>query len=164
MLLLGVDAGGSTTVAALADETGQVLGMGVAGPGNFQTWGLEAARGEVEKSIALALQNAQAKRGEIAAAYFGMAGADRPRDYELVRQLLEPIVPPRQRLLKTMPFGPLGWHQDWCGGGCDLRHWHQCGGCERPGQKAQIGGLGTLRRLRRWSLHRRAGSGRSQRI
>ena len=95
MLLLGVDAGGSTTVAALADETGQVLGMGVAGPGNFQTWGLEAARGEVEKSIALALQNAQAKRGEIAAAYFGMAGADRPRDYELVRQLLEPIVPPQ---------------------------------------------------------------------
>ena len=36
MLFLGVDAGGSKTVAALADAAGQVVALAEAGRGNFQ--------------------------------------------------------------------------------------------------------------------------------
>ena len=41
MLLLGVDAGGSTTLAALADETGQVLALPRRGPATSRVRGLK---------------------------------------------------------------------------------------------------------------------------
>lgn len=146
MLLLGVDAGGSTTLAALADETGQVLALASAGPGNFQGPGVEAARAEVKKSMDLALAQAGVDSGAITSAYFGMAGADWPRDFELVRELLTPIVPPGARW---------GFENDallglWAGTKTGVGVAVICGtgtnvvGLNAQGTKVQVGGMGTL--------------------
>ena len=43
-MLLGVDGGGTSTEAWLAEASGQVLGRGVSGPSNAKAVGLEAAR------------------------------------------------------------------------------------------------------------------------
>jgi len=146
MLLLGVDAGGSTTVSALADERGQVLALATAGRGNFQGVGVQAARTEVQRSMDKALLQAGVQAGQLTSAYFGMAGADRPRDFELVRELLTPLVPPVVR-----------WSFDndallglWAGTRTGVGVAVICGtgtnvvGVNGQGQKAQVGGMGTL--------------------
>lgn len=146
MLFLGVDAGGSTTVAALADEKGQVLALASAGCGNFQGPGMEAARREVKRSIDLVLNQAEVSAERVTAAYFGMAGADRPRDFELVRELLAPIVPPGARW---------GYENDallglWAGTRTGVGVAVICGtgtnvvGMNAQGTKVQVGGMGPL--------------------
>ncbi|HAI52501.1 MAG TPA: ATPase, partial [Firmicutes bacterium] len=71
MLFLGVDAGGSKTVAALADAAGQVVALAEAGRGNFQHSTIEAARNEVQRSIELAAAQAAIDANQISSAYFG---------------------------------------------------------------------------------------------
>lgn len=146
MLFLGVDAGGSKTVAALADAAGQVVALAEAGRGNLQHSTIEAARNEVQRSIELAAAQAAIDANQISSAYFGMAGADRPRDFELVRELLAPIVPPQARW---------GFENDallglWAGTRTGVGVAVICGtgtnvvGVNSQGEKVQVGGMGTL--------------------
>lgn len=66
--LLGVDAGGTKTLALLATAAGEVVGRGLAGPGNMHAVGFEAASRAVAEAIRIAF--------DVAA--FGAAGIDRP--------------------------------------------------------------------------------------
>jgi N-acetylglucosamine kinase-like BadF-type ATPase len=91
--VIGVDAGGSKTLCALADTGGRVLALGRAGPGNWQVSGIEGARQSVRACIEQALAEAGASAGQVLAAYYGMAGADRPADFDRVREVLEPVNP-----------------------------------------------------------------------
>jgi N-acetylglucosamine kinase-like BadF-type ATPase len=91
--VVGVDAGGSKTLCAVADSAGRVLGLGRAGPGNWQVSGVDGARDSVCASVDSALGAAGVSAAEVRAAYYGMAGADRPADFDRVRELLEPINP-----------------------------------------------------------------------
>ncbi len=86
--ILGVDGGASKTLAVLADETGEVHGVGRAGNGNHQgPAGLAGALTEIRTAI----DQAQNTAGgiEIDAAYFCLAGADLPEDFTLLRPVLE---------------------------------------------------------------------------
>ena len=89
-VFLGVDGGGSKTLAIVVDESGRSLGVGLGGPGNFQGPGVEKARLAVQESIEQALNQAGAELHHFRGAYFGMAGADRPADFEIVRNLIRP--------------------------------------------------------------------------
>lgn len=90
--VLGVDAGGSKTLCAVASTNGEVLALGRAGTGNWQGPGIASAREAVAGSIEQALERAGIRREQVEAAYFGMAGADRPEDFERVRELLAPLI------------------------------------------------------------------------
>lgn len=57
-LYIGVDGGGSTCRARLADASGTILGEGVSGPANFRL-GLERVTTEIKASIKAALAQAQ---------------------------------------------------------------------------------------------------------
>ncbi len=92
-LVLGVDAGGTKTQAAVADMNGNVLGFGRAGCGNFQGNGKSFARIEIANAIGQALGAAGAKPADVIAAGYGVAGADREADFDIVRGILEPIDP-----------------------------------------------------------------------
>lgn len=144
-LFLGVDAGGSTTVSIVVDLTGQVLGMGTAGPGNFQGPGFEQARAEVGKSINLALSSAGASCDDVLAAYFGMAGADRPRDHEIVRALLEPVVPSGARwsFENDTLLGLWAGTIDGIGVGVVCGTGTNVVGVNGQGKKIQVGGMGS---------------------
>jgi len=71
-LFLGVDAGGTSTRVAVADERGAVVGRGSAGGGNPTTRGLTAAVASLNEAIRQALRGLDAR--DVRAAAVGMAG------------------------------------------------------------------------------------------
>lgn len=87
---LGVDAGGSKTYTLVTNENGQVIGKGHSGNGNHQL-GVDRARNNITSSVEMALQAANLTRADITFAFFGLAGADRPIDYEVLRPLIKEL-------------------------------------------------------------------------
>ncbi|MDK8182406.1 BadF/BadG/BcrA/BcrD ATPase family protein [Paenibacillus sp. UMB4589-SE434] len=86
-IYLGVDAGGSKTHAVLTDMYGNVLGKGLAGNGNHQV-NRNVAANNIRAACDAALQEAGITREQVSYAYFGLAGADREPDYEILRPMI----------------------------------------------------------------------------
>ncbi len=80
MLILGVDGGGTSTVARLADGEGRVVGRGIAGPSNIKAVGAEAARASLDGAIERAFAAAGLAMTAVDSACLGLAGFDRPDD------------------------------------------------------------------------------------
>jgi N-acetylglucosamine kinase-like BadF-type ATPase len=87
-LVLGVDAGNSKTLAVLADERGNALGVGLAGSGNHQGRGLDRAIAEITAAAHTAVTGAGKRQEDVDAAFYALAGADLPEDFELLRPAL----------------------------------------------------------------------------
>lgn len=85
-LILGVDGGGTSTVAWLADATNPsaVIGRGHGGPSNLQSVGPATAFANLEASIRSAFQDADSAVVPVAAACLGLAGAGRESDRQQV--------------------------------------------------------------------------------
>jgi N-acetylglucosamine kinase-like BadF-type ATPase len=79
-MLLGVDGGGTSTEAWLAEAGGEVLGRGTAGPSNAKAVGMEAARQALDAAIRGAFAAAGLEPTSVDAACLGLAGFDRPDD------------------------------------------------------------------------------------
>jgi N-acetylmuramic acid 6-phosphate etherase len=80
-LLIGIDGGGTKTIALLADENQSILGRGAAGASNYHAAGFDAAISAIESAVAGALQDAGYPADQpLAAVTLGMAGVDRPED------------------------------------------------------------------------------------
>lgn len=97
MIFLGVDGGGSKTVALIADERGKILGEGHAGPSNYQMVGMEFALGEISRAVEEAFKKGGVSLEEIQRAVFGLSGADLPENF---RELEEGL----QRTFPGLPF------------------------------------------------------------
>jgi N-acetylmuramic acid 6-phosphate etherase len=80
-LIIGVDGGGTKTVAWIAplkeDRSGVVLGRGHAGPGNPRAAGFDAAQANIARAIEAAFADAKIAPRAAGAACFGLAGAGR---------------------------------------------------------------------------------------
>jgi N-acetylmuramic acid 6-phosphate etherase len=99
-LILGIDGGGTHTVALLARPTPdptatthlsplaphRLLGRGEAGPSNFQSVGTERAFQAVEQAVDEAFRAASLPRQPVQVAWLGLAGAGRSQDQELFRR------------------------------------------------------------------------------
>ena len=77
-MIVGVDAGGSKTLALVADASGRVVGRGSAGSANYQGIGFTAAAAALSEAIAGALAAAGVQRASVAAVVMGLAGVGRP--------------------------------------------------------------------------------------
>lgn len=85
MHVLGVDAGGSKTVALLADAAGRIVGEGRAGGANLQAHG----ELEVEKVLHHVIDEAMAGgAGAPAAVCLGLAGVDREGDSRVIAAVM----------------------------------------------------------------------------
>jgi N-acetylglucosamine kinase-like BadF-type ATPase len=85
MHVLGVDAGGSKTVALLADESGHVIAEARGGGANLQVHG----ELEVEKTLHAVIDEIlSAHRTTPAAACLGVAGADREQHGRTIRNII----------------------------------------------------------------------------
>lgn len=82
--VLGVDGGGTSTVAWLAEPGGAVLGRGRAGPSNAKVVGNAAAREALEAAIAAAFADSGRPVAPADVACLGLAGFDRPEDREVL--------------------------------------------------------------------------------
>ncbi len=95
----GIDAGGTKTVALLADETGAVLAKTRGGGANLQ---LEGELG-VEKVLYEVIEGLDAPE-PLAALCLGIAGAGRPADRELLRGVLRRLGQRRLVRIENDPF------------------------------------------------------------
>jgi len=94
--VLAVDGGNSKTLAATADKDGGLLALVREGGCNYQGIGRKEAGEVLGRAISQVCRKAES-RSE--AACYGIAGADRDRDFEVIRKILRPINPAPEMIL-----------------------------------------------------------------
>ncbi len=77
--IIGVDGGGTKTLALLGDLDGNLLARGLSGPSNYNVVGFDAACSALERAISMARKDYP---GEISALCLGLAGAGREEDIQ----------------------------------------------------------------------------------
>jgi N-acetylglucosamine kinase-like BadF-type ATPase len=85
-LFLGVDGGGTSTVALLGTSAGRLLGRGKAGPSNAKAVGEENSLRALTSAIDSAFSQAGNERRTADSICLGLAGFDRPEDKRLLAQ------------------------------------------------------------------------------
>ncbi len=89
-LFMGVDVGNTKTTFLLCDEKGHVLSYVRKKGANFQSCGgIDNSLKIIEDGIKELLDKTKFKREDITSAYFGIAGADRKSDFELIGSALK---------------------------------------------------------------------------
>ncbi len=78
--VLGLDGGGSKTLALVADTRQRELGRGTGGSANYQAVGADAALAALDEAIGAACAAAGLPSSALAAVCIGLAGVDRPED------------------------------------------------------------------------------------
>jgi N-acetylglucosamine kinase-like BadF-type ATPase len=86
---LGIDGGGTKTQAAICDESGRVLGMGLGGASGIDSVGADAATMSIGAASAAARTNAGLPAAPFAAVFFGMAGVVSEADRDIVRKVAQ---------------------------------------------------------------------------
>jgi N-acetylglucosamine kinase-like BadF-type ATPase len=89
--VLGVDGGGTKTHAVVADETGQVLGVAIRGPSNWEEVGLPRAADALDRAVTTALAEALTRSQDLSACVFGLAGVDWESDQLRIETILRPL-------------------------------------------------------------------------
>jgi N-acetylglucosamine kinase-like BadF-type ATPase len=141
---LGLDVGGTKTHCLIGDESGNILGFGRAGTGNYEVHGVGPALEENKKAINSALAEAGIALADVAGIGMGIAGADIPEDYVMLeREIYTPLFGAIPRDFQNDSMAGLrGGTQAphgiviACGTGC------VCAGKNRAGDHARAGGLG----------------------
>ncbi|WP_017814933.1 N-acetylglucosamine kinase [Paenibacillus shenyangensis] len=87
---LGIDAGGTKTLAYVTDESGRLLGRGHAGNGNHQIAG-QLAADHIGQAVDQALRQAGIVREQLTFSCFGLAGADRQADYDILHPMIRDL-------------------------------------------------------------------------
>lgn len=85
MHVLGIDAGGSKTVALVADGKGRIVGEGRAGGANLQTEGELQVEKVLHEVIELAIHGRHEPPDAVC---LGMAGVDRDSDGRVIREIM----------------------------------------------------------------------------
>jgi len=83
-IFLGIDGGGSKTLALIADESGSVIGRGSAESSNYHSIGKEKAFESLNNAIRSAFDDAKLSPQNFHAACIGLAGVDRPQDRAVI--------------------------------------------------------------------------------
>lgn len=85
-LVLGVDSGRSKTIALVADQNGNIAGIGRAGNPTIPTTSREKTLGDVKAAVSKALTSSSS--GHVLSAALGVAGVDWPDQIEPVVELI----------------------------------------------------------------------------
>ncbi len=144
-LLLGIDGGGSKTLALLAKQDGEIIGRGSAGPANYQQIGKDAAWAALDASIAAAFADSGQAWAPPVAACIGLAGVGRPEDRAALLQWAGQRMPQTSLVvvsdakLVLAAGAPAGWGIALiCGTGSIAI------GEDAGGRSARVGGWGPV--------------------
>lgn len=86
--IIGLDQGGSKTIAAVADCRGNILGSGNSNGACHASTGMKYAMGRVDEAFKRALKAASIRPEEVDMIAAGMTGADWPYEYALLKSAL----------------------------------------------------------------------------
>jgi N-acetylglucosamine kinase-like BadF-type ATPase len=89
-LLLGVDGGGTKTIALVADGSGNVLGAGRSGSSDIHNEDPQVAVANVEAAAREAMDVARVRPLDVGSVVFGLCGADWPEDVAYYADALQP--------------------------------------------------------------------------
>jgi len=92
---LGIDGGGTSTTAAVANERGKIVGTGRAGPSLYKVVGLKGAMKNLRKAILAAEKKARVTSPSYAYAVFGLSGVDTLNDWKILSALMYQYFKPR---------------------------------------------------------------------
>lgn len=87
---LGVDGGGSKTLAVVVNEQGQEIGRGLASGANYNSIGLETAIQHVRAAVEQAMRST-GRHLSLHRAWLGLAGIDRQADHDLLLPYLSDL-------------------------------------------------------------------------
>jgi N-acetylglucosamine kinase-like BadF-type ATPase len=142
---LGVDIGGTKSHALVADESGQVIGFGQAGAGNWEGVGYDGLQQVLETITDQALGMAGLEREQIAGAGMGIAGYDWPSQREPHMEIIQSLgLGGPIELVNDAALGiPAGTKEGWglsvvSGTGCNCRGWN----ADRSRTGRAVGGHG----------------------
>jgi len=88
---LGVDAGGTKTHALVVNESGEAVGFGRGGRGNWEGIGLDGLTQALKTAIAGALETASINVKQISGAGMGLAGYDWPSQRGMILGAIQPL-------------------------------------------------------------------------
>ncbi len=142
---LGVDVGGTKTHALIADEQGNALGLGHAGPGNHEMVGWDGLAAVLHAAIGEATDRAGIALDQIAGAGFGVAGYDWTSEREPTLQVIQtlgldaPVEAVNDAVLGLIAGASQGWGVSVIAGtGCNSY------GRDRQGRIGRMTGEGDL--------------------
>ncbi|WP_274650995.1 N-acetylglucosamine kinase [Paenibacillus humicola] len=142
--IMGIDGGGSKTFSVVTDENGRLLGRGVSGRGNHQGPGIETALANIRSAAEMALKQAGLGYEDIAFVQYGLAGADREKDFNILRPAIATLPFKRSDIVCDTFEGLRAGSPDnigvvlVCGSGTNAA------GRGRSGLTVQTGGMGGL--------------------
>jgi len=140
---LTVDGGNSKTIAIVADQTGKLLSLSRRGGCNYQSIGRKAAKNVLADVIGSAVKDAGVKK--IAAACYGLAGADREKDFQVFREILKPIDPSeKSALVNDTVLALRAGAKDGVGVALIGGAGSNCIGMDKKGRIRKAWGLGPL--------------------
>ena len=144
-IVVGVDGGGTKTLAVVAGTDGGLLGVGSAGGSNFQACGVAGAASQCALAVQRALREAALGPSEIDAACYAMAGADRPKDFAVVEGFTRSILPAKPTLVVNDSIAALrAGTPDGVGIAVVAGTGTNAVGRAADGRMLQVGGLGRL--------------------
>jgi N-acetylglucosamine kinase-like BadF-type ATPase len=85
--VLGVDGGGTKTRALIADEEGNVCGLGLGGPSNYDDVGTERAKAGIAEAVQMAREQASLPDAPFASVFLGMAGVVSEKDQAAIHAI-----------------------------------------------------------------------------
>ncbi len=89
--VIGVDGGGTKTIALISDFQGRLLSVGFSGPSNYHIVGIENAKKAIAKAISNAISKAKIRNEQAHVACYGLAGLDSPKDIRTMKPHLESL-------------------------------------------------------------------------
>lgn len=142
---MGVDGGGTKTITAIADERGNIISVTRTGPSNFQSHGIERAYKELKRGIESALKTIGIRKKDITFAGFGISGADRDKDFDIIMEILDDIIEDTPKVLvNDTTIALRAGTEDMTGLALISGTGTNCVGFNKEGRMVRIGGLGPL--------------------
>jgi N-acetylglucosamine kinase-like BadF-type ATPase len=143
--VLGVDAGGTKTIAVIADSDGQISSIGKAGCANFQICGTAGAGKQLQLAIEQATSQAGVELDQLDGICFGISGADRPKDFKTIEKMIASFTSTKKYRLENDTIIALrAGTKDGVGIALIAGTGANAIGRTAEGVRLQIGGLGEL--------------------
>jgi N-acetylglucosamine kinase-like BadF-type ATPase len=140
---LGVDIGGSKSHAMIADERGEVLGIGRAGTGNHEAIGFEGFATALRHITDQALSSAGIGKEQISGFGLGIAGYDFPVDHQPHVDAIESLaIPAPYEFVNDAVIGLIAGAQSGWGVSVVAGTGNNCRGRDAQGREGRVAGVG----------------------